>query len=58
MRKRAKFVLGLTVAAIVTQAPTAMAVFPGENGETIFVSGIGQPANDDSDADLFANPTR
>ena len=55
MGKRGKFVLGLTVAAIVTQAPTAMAVFPGENGETIFVSGIGQAANDDSDADLFAN---
>jgi dipeptidyl aminopeptidase/acylaminoacyl peptidase len=47
----AAVVLGVTLAL-----PTgALAVFPGENDSIIFVSGIGQPANDDSDADLFIN---
>ena len=56
MIRSARVVLGLTTLAVMAvTAPTASAVFPGENGETIFVSGIGQSANDDSDADLFAN---
>jgi Tol biopolymer transport system component len=47
----ATLVLGVAMAV-----PTAaLAVFPGENGEIVFVSGIGQAANDDSDADLFVN---
>jgi Tol biopolymer transport system component len=47
----ATVVLGVTLAL-----PTgALAVFPGDNNEIIFVSGIGQPANDDSRADLFVN---
>jgi Ca2+-binding RTX toxin-like protein len=53
---RAKWVLGLATAAAALAAPAAaIAVFPGETGEIIFVSGIGQAANDDSDADIFAN---
>jgi Tol biopolymer transport system component len=51
-----KWGLGLVTTAVVLATPTvALAVFPGENEEIIFVSGIGQGANDDSDADLFAN---
>jgi Ca2+-binding RTX toxin-like protein len=45
--------LGLGLALMLPSA--AMAVFPGENNEIVFVSGIGQAANDDSDADLFVN---
>jgi Tol biopolymer transport system component len=33
----------------------AQAVFPGQNNEIVFVSGIGQAANVDSRADLFVN---
>ena len=56
MSRCATWVLGLATAAAMLALPaTAMAVFPGENGEIIFVSGIGQPPNDDSDADIFAN---
>jgi hypothetical protein len=41
---------------VVLAAPTAaQAAFPGQNNEILFVSGIGQGANDDSRADLFVN---
>ena len=56
MSRRATWFLGLATATVMLAAPAAaVAVFPGQNGEIIFVSGIGQPANDDGDADLFAN---
>lgn len=56
MNIQTRLVLGLVTATAFLALPaTASAVFPGETGEIIFVSGIGQPANDDSDADIFAN---
>jgi Ca2+-binding RTX toxin-like protein len=45
----------LTAFAMLAVPTTVMAAFPGENNEIVFVSGIGQAANDDGDADLFAN---
>jgi Tol biopolymer transport system component len=43
------------VAACLGVPASAMAVFPGVNDRILFVSGIGQADNDDSDADLFVN---
>jgi Ca2+-binding RTX toxin-like protein len=56
MSRRMKWGLCLGIgAAVLAAPPAAMGVFPGENNEIVFVSGIGQAANDDSDADLFVN---
>jgi Tol biopolymer transport system component len=56
MSRQAKWVLGgITMALGLMLPATALAVFPGENNEIVFVSGIGDPDNDDSDADLFVN---
>ena len=56
MSKRAKWVAGVVGAVTLAWAPSAaLAVFPGENDKILFVSGTGDPANDDSDADLFIN---
>jgi Ca2+-binding RTX toxin-like protein len=47
----ATLVLGVSLAV----PSGALAVFPGQNDEIVFVSGIGDPDNDDSHADLFMN---
>lgn len=56
MTNRAKWAAGLIgVAAMALTPSAAFAVFPGENDKILFVSGTGDPALDDSDADLFIN---
>ena len=56
MRGRAKVLAGIATLGVVLAAPAlALAAFPGENNEIVFVSGIGDTAGNDSEADLFVN---
>jgi Tol biopolymer transport system component len=48
-------VVAICAGILLALPASAMAVFPGVNAEIVFISGIGQPNNDDSDADLFVN---
>jgi len=43
----------MAFALLIIQPAAALAVFPGENGKILFVTGIGDPANDDSSDDLY-----
>lgn len=45
----------VALGAVLALPAGAQAVFPGENDSIVFVSGIGQSANDDSRSDLFIN---
>ena len=48
-------VVAICAGLLLALPASAMAVFPGVNDRILFVSGIGQNANDDGDADLFVN---
>jgi dipeptidyl aminopeptidase/acylaminoacyl peptidase len=48
-------VVAICAGILLALPASALAVFPGVNAEVVFVSGIDDPANDDSDADLFVN---
>ena len=56
MQGRAKVLTGLAMLGMALVVPAAaLAAFPGQNNEIVFVSGIGDPASNDSEADLFVN---
>lgn len=54
MMRTLRWAVAVSCALLLALAPLdAMAVFPGERGKIVFVSGMGGPANDDSGADVY-----